>query len=65
MKDEDSQYSSFRLHPSSLRCPRSSGVERLLGKEEVMSSNLIAGSIIVARTSEGFSKEYRKIIDCS
>ena len=24
--------------------PRSSGVERLLGKEEVMSSNLIAGS---------------------
>ena len=25
--------------------PRSSGVERLLGKEEVMSSNLIAGSI--------------------
>jgi hypothetical protein len=26
-------------------CPRSSGVERLLGKEEVMSSNLIAGSI--------------------
>ena len=25
-------------------CPRSSGVERLLGKEEVMSSNLIAGS---------------------
>ena len=31
--------------------PRSSGVERLLGKEEVMSSNLIAGSIIVARTS--------------
>ena len=32
-------------------CPRSSGVERLLGKEEVMSSNLIAGSIeIVAQT---------------
>jgi hypothetical protein len=27
--------------------PRSSGVERLLGKEEVMSSNLIAGSIEV------------------
>jgi hypothetical protein len=27
--------------------PRSSGVERLLGKEEVMSSNLIAGSIKV------------------
>src|SRR5882672_6863487 len=26
--------------------PRSSGVERLLGKEEVMSSNLIAGSIV-------------------
>ena len=25
--------------------PRSSGVERLLGKEEVMSSNLIAGSM--------------------
>ena len=29
--------------------PRSSGVERLLGKEEVMSSNLIAGSIETAR----------------
>ena len=27
-------------------CPRSSGVERLLGKEEVMSSNLIAGSSV-------------------
>ena len=26
--------------------PRSSGVERLLGKEEVMSSNLIAGSSV-------------------
>jgi hypothetical protein len=37
--------SFFRLHP--LACPRSSGVERLLGKEEVMSSNLIAGSIVV------------------
>jgi hypothetical protein len=35
--------SSFRLHPCA--GPRSSGVERLLGKEEVMSSNLIAGSI--------------------
>ena len=32
--------------------PRSSGVERLLGKEEVMSSNLIAGSIIAARSFE-------------
>ncbi len=32
------------LHP--LKRPRSSGVERLLGKEEVMSSNLIAGSIV-------------------
>src|ERR1051325_4929019 len=30
--------------------PRSSGVERLLGKEEVMSSNLIAGSSV---TSQG------------
>ena len=28
--------------------PRSSGVERLLGKEEVMSSNLIAGSSVLA-----------------
>ena len=28
-------------------CPRSSGVERLLGKEEVMSSNLIAGSRLI------------------
>ena len=27
--------------------PRSSGVERLLGKEEVMSSNLIAGSRMI------------------
>jgi hypothetical protein len=27
--------------------PRSSGVERLLGKEEVMSSNLIAGSRVL------------------
>jgi hypothetical protein len=27
--------------------PRSSGVERLLGKEEVMSSNLIAGSSVL------------------
>jgi hypothetical protein len=35
--------SAFIPHPW-LR-PRSSGVERLLGKEEVMSSNLIAGSI--------------------
>jgi hypothetical protein len=38
------------FHPSSFihpcGCPRSSGVERLLGKEEVMSSNLIAGSIL-------------------
>ena len=31
---------------SSTERPRSSGVERLLGKEEVMSSNLIAGSRI-------------------
>src|SRR2546427_4107849 len=46
MKDEKTcNYSSFRLHPSSFEFrPRSSGVERLLGKEEVMSSNLIAGS---------------------
>jgi hypothetical protein len=49
MKDE--QLSSFHpsafiLHPCA--GPRSSGVERLLGKEEVMSSNLIAGSIVVA-----------------
>ena len=29
--------------------PRSSGVERLLGKEEVMSSNLIAGSSVQQR----------------
>ena len=29
--------------------PRSSGVERLLGKEEVMSSNLIAGSSDTSR----------------
>jgi hypothetical protein len=37
---------SFIPQPSSLSLrPRSSGVERLLGKEEVMSSNLIAGSI--------------------
>jgi hypothetical protein len=35
--------SAVILHPCC--CPRSSGVERLLGKEEVMSSNLIAGSI--------------------
>jgi hypothetical protein len=37
----------FILPPSSFILefgPRSSGVERLLGKEEVMSSNLIAGS---------------------
>ena len=35
-----------RTHGSiAATCPRSSGVERLLGKEEVMSSNLIAGSI--------------------
>ena len=33
--------------------PRSSGVERLLGKEEVMSSNLIAGSIGLARVKSG------------
>src|SRR5258706_1340476 len=32
-------------------CPRSSGVERLLGKEEVMSSNLIAGSMVLIRNS--------------
>ena len=36
--------SSFLSKASDSR-PRSSGVERLLGKEEVMSSNLIAGSI--------------------
>jgi hypothetical protein len=36
--------SAFIPHP--LLRPRSSGVERLLGKEEVMSSNLIAGSIV-------------------
>jgi hypothetical protein len=40
-----------KVHPSSFiprpwACPRSSGVERLLGKEEVMSSNLIAGSSV-------------------
>ena len=39
--------------------PRSSGVERLLGKEEVMSSNLIAGSIEIARSHYG-SKPYIK-----
>jgi len=45
--EERARFSSFRLHPSSLVCrPRSSGVERLLGKEEVMSSNLIAGSSV-------------------
>ena len=46
MKDEKTcNYSSFYLHPSAFEFrPRSSGVERLLGKEEVMSSNLIAGS---------------------
>jgi hypothetical protein len=38
--------SSFILPTSSKVGPRSSGVERLLGKEEVMSSNLIAGSIL-------------------
>ena len=32
--------------------PRSSGVERLLGKEEVMSSNLIAGSRNLQLASE-------------
>ena len=44
--------SAFILPPSSLCCPRSSGVERLLGKEEVMSSNLIAGSINVSSQLE-------------
>jgi hypothetical protein len=39
-----------RSQANSLRySPRSSGVERLLGKEEVMSSNLIAGSTPPAR----------------
>ncbi len=42
--------SAIILHPCC--CPRSSGVERLLGKEEVMSSNLIAGSIIVGSRQE-------------
>ena len=32
--------------------PRSSGVERLLGKEEVMSSNLIAGSSVSAKAQK-------------
>jgi hypothetical protein len=46
MKDEKRDWfhpSALILHPCCR--PRSSGVERLLGKEEVMSSNLIAGSI--------------------
>ena len=34
--------------------PRSSGVERLLGKEEVMSSNLIAGSRMNFRFDAAF-----------
>ena len=33
--------------------PRSSGVERLLGKEEVMSSNLIAGSSVYKKVRRG------------
>src|SRR5678815_3129926 len=40
-------------------CPRSSGVERLLGKEEVMSSNLIAGSIhsaVRVRSNDSFHR---------
>ena len=44
------QPSKLRVASSNLvarsKCPRSSGVERLLGKEEVMSSNLIAGSSV-------------------
>ena len=50
MKDEaeghDFHPSAFILHPFGR--PRSSGVERLLGKEEVMSSNLIAGSMALS-----------------
>jgi hypothetical protein len=45
------QPSKLRVASSNLvarsKCPRSSGVERLLGKEEVMSSNLIAGSSVI------------------
>ena len=37
--------------------PRSSGVERLLGKEEVMSSNLIAGSTSLEPLAVAASKE--------
>jgi hypothetical protein len=39
LRCERTQVTRLALHS-----PRSSGVERLLGKEEVMSSNLIAGS---------------------
>ena len=47
--------------------PRSSGVERLLGKEEVMSSNLIAGSrkdfpdILLTEEFRGSKDEQREI----
>jgi hypothetical protein len=43
-----SRSSFFVKRSAALFGPRSSGVERLLGKEEVMSSNLIAGSRTVA-----------------
>jgi hypothetical protein len=44
---------TVRTQANSLRySPRSSGVERLLGKEEVMSSNLIAGSMKLQLASE-------------
>jgi hypothetical protein len=68
MKDEKTcNYSSFYLHPSAFEFrPRSSGVERLLGKEEVMSSNLIAGSSRLAYRTDGlrrvkFNHEQREI----
>ena len=43
--------------------PRSSGVERLLGKEEVMSSNLIAGSIEEWHRLQSVIERYARTTD--